>query len=60
MTLFDCHKGGKGGTTTTTTVVPEPPVEEAAVDIEKRDDRVKGKKSLKIPLATSEGVGLKV
>lgn len=58
---FDCEKGGKGSVTQQPVVAPEPPVEEASVDIEDDEDtKKKGRASLKIPLGTQSGVGLKV
>ena len=68
---LDCFKGGgKGGGTTTVVeqpiIAPTPPVEEdASVEQSSEQEDLKkkakeGKGSLKIPLATDVGTGLKV
>lgn len=66
---LDCFKGGKGGGTTTVEqpiVAPTPPVQDdASVEQSSEQEDLKkkakeGKGSLKIPLATDVGTGLKV
>ena len=64
---LECHGGGggKGGKTKVVQapqVSPTPPVEETGLDMEEEVMKKKeqtGKSSLKIPLATSESVGIK-
>ena len=56
-------KGGGGAAPQAPQVAPAPPVEEAGIvsDEEDSDSKLKtAKSSLKIPLATSAGTGLKV
>ena len=59
-----CYKSkGGGAVPEVTQVTPAPPVEEAGIvsDEEDSDSKLKtAKSSLKIPLATSAGTGLKV
>ena len=66
---LDCFKGGKGGGSTTVEqpiVAPTPPVQDdASVEQSSEQEDLKkkakeGKGSLKIPLATDVGTGLKV
>lgn len=63
---LECHGGGgKGGSpqvVQTPQVNPTPPVEETGLDMEEEVMKKKeqtGKSGLKIPLATSESVGIK-
>jgi hypothetical protein len=65
MMYITCYKGkpGSGAAPQVTQVAPAPPVEEAGIVSDEEDSKSKlktAKSSLKIPLATSAGTGLKV
>lgn len=57
------YNKGKGAVDTQPIIAPTSPVEEASVKLSEDDEKKKlssGKSTLKIPLSTSAGVGLKV